>query len=189
VRLTILKKHNAEIHAQSALDAALDIRARPHFAVDAVRSVRLKTFRVAHQIIGGGEEGDKRIVRTKEDADHSLPSCWRSHSLTARYSRSSTHPIASRRRRCAATAAQGDRYAGIVAVGAISATAAHRARSIYTGRILKGEKLRAPLRVVAWTLLLLVGLAVPDVAPLADGVGSHDQPDQHCQGATWRQGE
>jgi 2-methylcitrate dehydratase len=36
-------------------------------------AVRLKTFAVAHQIIGGGEEGDKRIVRTKEDADHSLP--------------------------------------------------------------------------------------------------------------------
>jgi len=36
--------------------------------------------------------------------------------------------------------------------------------------------LRAPLRVVAWMLLLLVGLAAPDVAPLAGGVGSHDQP-------------
>jgi hypothetical protein len=36
--------------------------------------------------------------------------------------------------------------------------------------------LRAPLRVVAWSLLLLVGLAAPDAAPLADGVGSHDQP-------------
>ena len=33
--------------------------------------------------------------------------------------------------------------------------------------------LRAPLRVVAWILPLLVG---PDVAPLADGVGGHDQP-------------
>ena len=73
VRLTILKKHNAEIHAQSAIDAALDIRANPHFAAIAVRAVRLKTFAVAHQIIGGGEEGDKRIVRTKEEADHSLP--------------------------------------------------------------------------------------------------------------------
>lgn len=73
VRLTILKKHNAEIHAQSAIDAALDIRAYPHFVAGAVRAVRLKTFAVAHQIIGGGEEGDKRLVRTKEEADHSLP--------------------------------------------------------------------------------------------------------------------
>lgn len=73
VRLTILKKHNAEIHAQSAIDAALDIRANPRFAAHAVRTVRLKTFAVAHRIIGGGEEGDKRIVRTKEEADHSLP--------------------------------------------------------------------------------------------------------------------
>lgn len=35
--------------------------------------MRLTTFDVAHSIIGGGEEGDKRLVRTKEEADHSLP--------------------------------------------------------------------------------------------------------------------
>jgi 2-methylcitrate dehydratase len=73
VRLTVLKEHNAEIHAQSALDAALDIRSQPDFAIDKVRQVRLRTFRVAYQIIGGGEEGDKRTVRSKEEADHSLP--------------------------------------------------------------------------------------------------------------------
>ncbi|HET7848915.1 MAG TPA: MmgE/PrpD family protein, partial [Pseudolabrys sp.] len=73
VLLTILKKHNAEIHAQSAIEAALDIRARPGFSADAVQAVRIKTFDVAYQIIGGGEEGDKRTVRTKEQADHSLP--------------------------------------------------------------------------------------------------------------------
>lgn len=70
---TILKKHNAEIHSQSAIDAALEIRAQPGFSAKAVRAVRLDTFAVAHQIIGGGEEGDKRVVRTKEEADHSLP--------------------------------------------------------------------------------------------------------------------
>jgi 2-methylcitrate dehydratase len=73
VQRTIIKKYTAEIHAQSALDAALEIRAQPGFSADAVRVVRLTTFGVAHQIIGGGEEGDKRIVRTKEEADHSLP--------------------------------------------------------------------------------------------------------------------
>lgn len=73
VRRTIVKKHNAEIHSQSALDAALDIRAQDGFTPRAIAAVRLKTFDVAFSIIGGGEEGDKRIVRTKEEADHSLP--------------------------------------------------------------------------------------------------------------------
>jgi len=73
VRLTILKKHNAEVHAQSAIDAAFDIRGRPGFSAQAVRAISLNTFKVAYQIIGGGEEGDKRLVRTKEEADHSLP--------------------------------------------------------------------------------------------------------------------
>ena len=73
MRLTILKKHNAEIHAQSAIDATLDIRGRPGFSAQAVRAISLNTFEVAYQIIGGGEEGDKRIVRTKEEADHRLP--------------------------------------------------------------------------------------------------------------------
>src|SRR5262249_17276934 len=50
-----------------------DVRSQANFAIDKVREVRLRTFRVAYQIIGGGEEGDKRTVRSKEEADHSLP--------------------------------------------------------------------------------------------------------------------
>lgn len=73
VRRTIIKKHNAEIHSQSALDAAQDVRAQDGFRADAIEAIRLRTFDVAHSIIGGGEEGDKRTVRTKEEADHSLP--------------------------------------------------------------------------------------------------------------------
>jgi 2-methylcitrate dehydratase len=38
-----------------------------------VKQVEIEIFDVAYHIIGGGEEGDKRVVRTKEDADHSLP--------------------------------------------------------------------------------------------------------------------
>jgi len=70
---TIIKKHNAEIHSQSALDAAQDIRAQDGFNPRAIERVELTTFDVAYSIIGGGEEGDKRLVRTKEEADHSLP--------------------------------------------------------------------------------------------------------------------
>lgn len=73
VRRTIVKKHNAEIHSQSALDAAIEITAHSGFDSAAVRAVRVTTFQVAFDIIGGGEEGDKRRVRTKEEADHSLP--------------------------------------------------------------------------------------------------------------------
>jgi len=73
VTRTIIKKYNAEIHSQSALDAALDIRRQPGFDVEAISSVELTTFDVAYSIIGGGEEGDKRTIRTKEEADHSLP--------------------------------------------------------------------------------------------------------------------
>lgn len=74
VRQSIIKKHNAEIHSQTALDAALDIRGQEEFRVADISQVQLKTFDVAYAIIGGGEEGDKRSsIRTKEEADHSLP--------------------------------------------------------------------------------------------------------------------
>ncbi|MEK4031831.1 MmgE/PrpD family protein [Methylocystis sp. IM3] len=73
VRQTALKKHNAEIHAQTAIEAVLDLRAPPGFHADAIKAVRLETFAVAYQIIGGGEEGDRHAVGTKEEADHSLP--------------------------------------------------------------------------------------------------------------------
>ena len=73
VRITIVKKHNAEIHSQSALDAAMEIRSQAGFDAACIQKVRLRTFGVAFSIIGGGEEGDKHSIRTKEEADHSLP--------------------------------------------------------------------------------------------------------------------
>lgn len=73
VQRTIVKKYNAEIHSQSAIEAALDIRRHVGFRASEIDTVHLRTFDVAYAIIGGGEEGDKRVVRTKEEADHSLP--------------------------------------------------------------------------------------------------------------------
>lgn len=73
VRETILKKYNAEVHSQSALEAALELRGENVFAAEDIALVELETFDVAFHIIGGGEEGNKKIVRTKEEADHSLP--------------------------------------------------------------------------------------------------------------------
>lgn len=73
VTRTVIKRHNAEIHAQTAIDAALELKRRHRFSAADVDRIDVETFDVAYKIIGGGEEGDKSIVCTKEDADHSLP--------------------------------------------------------------------------------------------------------------------
>src|SRR5256884_1667163 len=73
VTQTILKKYNAEIHSQSVLEAVLELRAREHLSAADVERVEVDVFDVAYRIIGGGEEGDKTMVRNKEQADHSLP--------------------------------------------------------------------------------------------------------------------
>ena len=73
VTQTILKKYNAEIHSQSVLEAVLELRACEHLSAANVERVEVDVFDVAYRIIGGGEEGDKTVVRTKEAADHSLP--------------------------------------------------------------------------------------------------------------------
>jgi len=73
VRGTILKRHNAEIHSQSALEALLELRAEHGLSGTEVDRIELDTFQVAYDIIGGGEEGDRHRVDSKEEADHSLP--------------------------------------------------------------------------------------------------------------------
>jgi len=73
VNETILKKYNAEIHSQSALEAMEEIRNQHSLEAERVSSIELDTFDVAFNIIGGGEEGEKTTIRTKEEADHSLP--------------------------------------------------------------------------------------------------------------------
>ncbi|MGH7572947.1 MAG: MmgE/PrpD family protein, partial [Gemmatimonadota bacterium] len=72
VTRTILKRYNAEIHSQSTLEGALELRARQGIDPAAIERIEIETFDVAYHIIGGGEEGDKTVVRTKEEADHSL---------------------------------------------------------------------------------------------------------------------
>lgn len=73
VERTIIKRYNAEIHSQTAIEAALELRDAHRFDAAHIEKVEVDVFDVAHRIIGGGEEGDKTLVFTKEDADHSLP--------------------------------------------------------------------------------------------------------------------
>jgi 2-methylcitrate dehydratase len=73
VTRTILKKFNAEIHSQSAIEALIELQKENDVKPDQVERVELDTFQVAFDIIGGGEEGSKYEAHTKEEADHSLP--------------------------------------------------------------------------------------------------------------------
>lgn len=73
VTRTILKKYNAEVHSQSTLEGVLELRREHRLQPKEVVQIEIDTFDVAYHIIGGGEEGEKTIVRTKEEADHSLP--------------------------------------------------------------------------------------------------------------------
>jgi len=73
VRRTILKRYDAEVHSQSAIEALLELRSQHDLHAGEVHRIELDTFQVAYDIIGGGEEGEKQSVATKEEADHSLP--------------------------------------------------------------------------------------------------------------------
>lgn len=73
IRWTILKKYNAEVHSQATLEGVLELQADTGFRAEQVERIDIVTFDVAFHIIGGGEEGGKVTIHTKEEADHSLP--------------------------------------------------------------------------------------------------------------------
>jgi len=73
VTQTILKRFNAEIHSQSALEGTLELKEEYGLRGEEITKIEIEIFDVAYHIIGGGEEGDKTVIRTKEEADHSLP--------------------------------------------------------------------------------------------------------------------
>lgn len=73
VTRTALKKYNAEIHSQSAVEGILELKAEHGLAPGEVDRIEIDIFDVGFNIIGGGEEGSKYGVESKEEADHSLP--------------------------------------------------------------------------------------------------------------------
>ncbi|MGA2959398.1 MAG: MmgE/PrpD family protein [Thermodesulfobacteriota bacterium] len=73
VTQTAIKKYNAEIHSQSVLEGLRELQKENGFKAEEVKKIEVEIFDVAYHIIGGGEEGNKKLVRTKEEADHSLP--------------------------------------------------------------------------------------------------------------------
>jgi 2-methylcitrate dehydratase len=73
VRTTSIKRYNAEVHAQSAVEATIELATEHDLHAESIRRIEVDTFDVAFRIIGGGDGSDKSRVRTKEEADHSLP--------------------------------------------------------------------------------------------------------------------
>lgn len=73
VTKTIVKKYNAEIHSQATLEGVQELRTKHNIDPEQIEKIVLNTFDVAFNIIGGGEEGGKKNIRRKEEADHSLP--------------------------------------------------------------------------------------------------------------------
>lgn len=69
----ILKSYNAEVHTQSLIEAALQLKQNHKINPGNIESVDITTFITAYHIVGGGEYGDRHTVFSKEQADHSLP--------------------------------------------------------------------------------------------------------------------
>ncbi|WP_343691193.1 MmgE/PrpD family protein [Chitinophaga sp.] len=69
----ILKSYNAEVHTQSAIEALLDLKCKHGIKAADVKRIDATIFLTAYNIVGGGRYGDRKLVQTKEQADHSLP--------------------------------------------------------------------------------------------------------------------
>jgi len=70
---TVVKRFNAEIHSQATIEGVLELMHTQHLSALDLQNIDIETFDVAYNIIGGGEEGEKFSIHTKEEADHSLP--------------------------------------------------------------------------------------------------------------------
>jgi 2-methylcitrate dehydratase len=69
-----LKRFNVEVHDQSLVEGLLELKERSRIDPLQVESVLVETFKLAFDVTGSGEAaGNKYDVRTKDQADHSIP--------------------------------------------------------------------------------------------------------------------
>ena len=73
INKTYIKFWPAEYHSQSAIDAALQIRAELNGDVSQVKEIDIATFEASYNIIG--KYAEAWAPKTRETADHSLPYC------------------------------------------------------------------------------------------------------------------
>ncbi|MGB7011856.1 MAG: MmgE/PrpD family protein [Pseudolabrys sp.] len=68
-----IKKYNSMIHTQSAVHCMVELVRQNKLDPGKVVSIEANVIRIAYEFAGGGLYGVDKVVRTKEQADHSLP--------------------------------------------------------------------------------------------------------------------
>jgi 2-methylcitrate dehydratase len=68
-----IKKYNSMIHTQSAVHCMIELAAHNKLDLNKIVSIELEVFQLAFDFAGGGLYGVDKFIRTKEQADHSLP--------------------------------------------------------------------------------------------------------------------
>jgi 2-methylcitrate dehydratase len=68
-----IKKYNSMIHTQSAVHCMVELVRQNNVDPDKVVSIEADVFQLAYDFAGGGLYGVDKVIRTKEQADHSLP--------------------------------------------------------------------------------------------------------------------
>src|SRR5271165_54196 len=68
-----IKKYNSMIHTQSAVHCMVELVRQNKLDPGTVISIEADVIRIAYDFAGGGLYGVDKAIRTKEQADHSLP--------------------------------------------------------------------------------------------------------------------
>jgi 2-methylcitrate dehydratase len=68
-----IKKYNSMIHTQSAVHCMVELAQQNKLDPGKVVSIEAEVFQLAYDFAGGGLYGVDKVIRTKEQADHSLP--------------------------------------------------------------------------------------------------------------------
>src|ERR1700749_659258 len=68
-----IKKYNSMTHTQSAVHCMVELARQKRLDPNKIVSIEAEVFQLAFDFAGGGLYGVDKVIRTKEQADHSLP--------------------------------------------------------------------------------------------------------------------
>jgi 2-methylcitrate dehydratase len=68
-----IKKYNSMIHTQSAVHCMVELTRQKKIDPNKIVSIEAEVLQLAFDFAGGGLYGVDKVIRTKEQADHSLP--------------------------------------------------------------------------------------------------------------------